>query len=90
MLFRSVRSHRARAHLAPPFPPYSPTTPLKMSKVNDLALPFPLIDADPHAKRVISYMRGSDYALWAAGTAAGPGAIYAFGTLLRRLYRVRN
>ena len=48
--------------------------------VNDLAAPFPLIDADPHAKRVVKYFRGSDYALWAAGTAAAPAAVYAFGT----------
>lgn len=47
--------------------------------VNDLAAPFPLIDADPHAKRVVKYFRGSDYALWAAGTAAAPAAVYAFG-----------
>ena len=47
--------------------------------INDLATPFPLVDADPHAKRVIKYFRGSDYALWAAGTAAAPAAVYAFG-----------
>ncbi|KAL7412339.1 NADH-ubiquinone oxidoreductase complex I, 21 kDa subunit-domain-containing protein [Mrakia frigida] len=34
---------------------------------------FPLIDSDPHAKRVIRYMRSSDYALWASCIAAGQG-----------------
>ncbi|KAL8276999.1 hypothetical protein RQP46_010634 [Phenoliferia psychrophenolica] len=46
--------------------------------INDLATPFPLVDADPHAARVIKYFRGSDYALWATGTAAAPAAVYAF------------
>jgi hypothetical protein len=49
------------------------------TKINDLQTSYPLIDADPTASRVISYMRPSDYALWAAGTAAAPGAIYAMG-----------
>ncbi|KAF9531725.1 NADH-ubiquinone oxidoreductase complex I, 21 kDa subunit-domain-containing protein [Crepidotus variabilis] len=39
---------------------------------------FPLIDADPHASRVISYFRPSDYAVWAASTAAFPGLLYAW------------
>ncbi|GAA6062919.1 hypothetical protein JCM10212_007150 [Sporobolomyces blumeae] len=46
------------------------------SDVNDLKTPYPLVDADPHAARVIRYMRGSDYALWAAGTAIAPAMIY--------------
>lgn len=50
-----------------------------MSKINDLAAPYPLIDADPHAGRVIRYMRPSDYLLWGAGTASVPVAIYGFG-----------
>jgi len=37
---------------------------------------FPLIDADPHAARVVRYMRGSDYATWTIGTVAPPAAIY--------------
>ncbi|KAH9935912.1 NADH-ubiquinone oxidoreductase complex I, 21 kDa subunit-domain-containing protein [Epithele typhae] len=40
--------------------------------------PFPLIDADPHAGRVIRYMRPSDYATWAGMTAAFPGLLYAW------------
>lgn len=48
---------------------------------NDLKTPFPLVDADPHFNRVIKYMRGSDYALWAAGAGAAPAAIYAMGKL---------
>lgn len=42
--------------------------------------PYPLIDADPHAFRVVRYFRSSDYATWAAGTAAFPGALYFWST----------
>ncbi|KAI0793927.1 NADH-ubiquinone oxidoreductase complex I, 21 kDa subunit-domain-containing protein [Fomes fomentarius] len=38
--------------------------------------PYPLIDADPHAGRVIRYMRPSDYAVWAGATGAFPTALY--------------
>ncbi|KAH8093782.1 NADH-ubiquinone oxidoreductase complex I, 21 kDa subunit-domain-containing protein [Cristinia sonorae] len=38
--------------------------------------PYPLIDADPHAGRVIRYLRPSDYVAWAGLTAAFPGALY--------------
>ncbi|KAF8661279.1 hypothetical protein AX16_001380 [Volvariella volvacea WC 439] len=38
--------------------------------------PYPLIDADPHASRVIRYLRASDYAVWAGATAAFPSALY--------------
>ncbi|PFH51937.1 hypothetical protein AMATHDRAFT_141423 [Amanita thiersii Skay4041] len=38
--------------------------------------PYSLIDADPHAFRVVRYFRLSDYAIWAAGTAAFPTALY--------------
>ncbi len=41
--------------------------------------PYPLIDADPHAFRVIRYFRPSDYATWAAGTAGFPAALYLWG-----------
>ncbi|CAO1625673.1 unnamed protein product [Parajaminaea phylloscopi] len=37
---------------------------------------FPLIDADPHFKRVVSYFRPSDYVAWASATAAFPSALY--------------
>ena len=50
-----------------------------VSDVNDLKTPYPLVDADPHAGRVIRYFRTSDYALWAAGTAIAPAAIYGMG-----------
>lgn len=46
--------------------------------INNLSSAYPLIDADPYAGRVVRYFRPSDYALWAAGTAAAPSAIYAF------------
>ncbi|EIW68295.1 hypothetical protein TREMEDRAFT_74231 [Tremella mesenterica DSM 1558] len=39
---------------------------------------YPLIDADPHARRVVRYMRPSDYAVWAGATVAGPAALYLF------------
>ena len=38
--------------------------------------PYPLIDADPHAGRVIRYMRLSDLGVWAAATGAFPAALY--------------
>ncbi|RDB23690.1 NADH-ubiquinone oxidoreductase 20 subunit [Hypsizygus marmoreus] len=38
--------------------------------------PYPLIDADPHASRVVRYFRLSDYAVWAGATAAFPSALY--------------
>lgn len=41
--------------------------------------PYPLIDTDPHAFRVVRYMRPSDYAVLAGGTAAGPGMLWAMG-----------
>lgn len=41
--------------------------------------PYPLIDSDPHAARVIRYFRLSDYAVVAGGTAAFPTALYLWG-----------
>jgi len=41
-----------------------------------LTTAYPLIDSDPHAFRVVRYMRPSDYALWAGATGAFPGAYY--------------
>ncbi|KZT10046.1 uncharacterized protein LAESUDRAFT_469834 [Laetiporus sulphureus 93-53] len=38
--------------------------------------PYPPIDADPHAFRVVRYMRLSDYGAWAAATGAFPAALY--------------
>ncbi|KAK4456394.1 NADH-ubiquinone oxidoreductase complex I, 21 kDa subunit-domain-containing protein [Cladorrhinum samala] len=38
---------------------------------------YPLIDNDPHFKRVIRYARPSDYAHGAVAAAAGPGIFYA-------------
>jgi len=42
--------------------------------------PYPLIDADPHASRVVRYFRASDYGAWAAAIAAFPSALYLWGT----------
>ncbi|ODQ52517.1 hypothetical protein SAICODRAFT_93412 [Saitoella complicata NRRL Y-17804] len=37
--------------------------------------PYPVIDTDPHFKRVVGYMRPSDYAFIVGGYTAFPGAI---------------
>ncbi|KAK4686246.1 hypothetical protein P7C73_g3885, partial [Tremellales sp. Uapishka_1] len=47
--------------------------------VKEFSTPYPLIDSDPHAGRVVRYMRSSDYALWAGATVAGPGLLYLYG-----------
>ncbi|GAA93540.1 uncharacterized protein L969DRAFT_95811 [Mixia osmundae IAM 14324] len=44
--------------------------------VKPVERPFALIDSDPHAKRVMSYMRPSDYAVWASATATFPALQY--------------
>ena len=44
-----------------------------------VSTPYKLIDSDPHASRVISYTRPSDFALWGGATAAAPGALYLWG-----------
>jgi len=46
---------------------------------------YPLIDSDPHAGRVIRFMRPADYAAWAGITAGFPGLFY----LLERADPVR-
>ncbi|GME96113.1 unnamed protein product [[Candida] boidinii] len=38
---------------------------------------YELIDSDPTFSRVVSYMRFSDYATWALGTAAAPALLVA-------------
>lgn len=44
-----------------------------------VSTPFPLIDADPYAGRVLRYMRPSDYVVWAGATGAFPAALYFWG-----------
>lgn len=39
---------------------------------------YPLIDSDPHAFRVVRYMRPSDYGVMAATTASVPAALMAW------------
>lgn len=52
------------------------TTPsAAMSYPKPLNTEYPLIDADPHVKRVLSYMRPSDYAVWGTATIAAPAAL---------------
>jgi hypothetical protein len=41
---------------------------------------YPLIDGDPHASRVIRYMRPSDLGVWAAATASFPALLTAWGS----------
>jgi hypothetical protein len=48
-----------------------------------VSTPYRPIDADPHASRVISYMRPSDYAVWGGATAAAPAALYFWGETFR-------
>lgn len=48
----------------------------RMSSQKAVTAPYPLIDSDPHAFRVVRYFRPSDYATVAAGTAAFPAALY--------------
>ena len=50
-----------------------------MSPQKVVSTPYRLLDADPHASRVISYMRPSDYAVWGGATAAAPAALYLWG-----------
>ncbi|KAJ7918804.1 NADH-ubiquinone oxidoreductase complex I, 21 kDa subunit-domain-containing protein [Mycena leptocephala] len=50
---------------------------------------YPLIDCDPHASRVIRYMRPSDYATWAAYTAGTPAAFWAWERIDRSGMRLR-
>ncbi|KAF8223776.1 NUXM, NADH-ubiquinone oxidoreductase subunit [Tricholoma matsutake] len=52
--------------------------------------PYPLIDSDPHASRVIRYFRPSDYATWAAATAAFPSALYLWEMADPAKYRMRT
>lgn len=46
---------------------------------------YPVIDTDPHFGRVVRYFRPSDYAAWAAGTAAAPALLLGMGTNARRV-----
>jgi hypothetical protein len=74
-------------------PPLSVAVPFAaLNNIDVAAMPqkvveteYPLIDSDPHASRVIKYMRPTDYALWAGATAAFPGALYLWGPLLAAL-----
>ncbi|KAJ7850053.1 NADH-ubiquinone oxidoreductase complex I, 21 kDa subunit-domain-containing protein, partial [Mycena olivaceomarginata] len=50
---------------------------------------YPPIDADPHASRVIRYMRPSDYGTWAAYTAGTPAAFWAWERIDRTGFRMR-
>lgn len=42
----------------------------------------PVIDSDPHFNRVVSYMRGSDYAAWGTLTVGAPAVLLALGNSL--------
>ena len=56
-----------------------PSTVSVMPTQKVVSTPYKLIDADPHAFRVVSYMRPSDYAIWGGATAAAPAAMYLWG-----------
>lgn len=51
----------------------------------EIVSPYPLIDADPYAGRVLRYMRPSDYAYIAGGGALAPGLLYLYGELYSRI-----
>ncbi|KAF8311403.1 hypothetical protein DL93DRAFT_2083405 [Clavulina sp. PMI_390] len=46
--------------------------------IKEVTTPYPLIDADPHFERVLRYMRASDVACMAGGTALGPALLLAW------------
>jgi hypothetical protein len=50
--------------------------------VKEFNTPYPVIDSDPHFSRVVRYMRPTDYAAWAAGTAAAPALLLGMGNLI--------
>jgi hypothetical protein len=49
--------------------------------IKEFDTPYPVIDTDPHFTRVVRYFRPSDYAAWAAGTAAAPALLYGMGNV---------
>ncbi|KAF7289519.1 hypothetical protein HMN09_01346100 [Mycena chlorophos] len=51
--------------------------------------PYPLIDTDPTAGRVLAYMRPTDYAQWAGYTAGTPALLYAWEKIDRTGGRMR-
>lgn len=78
-LFAAIRT----MVLLPPYHISISTSPLSITMpAQDVPRPYPLIDSDPHAGRVIRYMRSSDYGVWAGATAAGPGLLYLYGEVL--------
>ncbi|WFD40876.1 uncharacterized protein MJAP1_003867 [Malassezia japonica] len=44
--------------------------------IKEFDTPYPLIDTDPHFRRVINYFRPSDYTAWAGTAAAFPSALF--------------
>lgn len=48
----------------------------RASKTQQVQTRHPVIDQDPHFKRVVAYMRPSDYITWAGLTGAFPGAFW--------------
>ena len=65
---------------------FSGRLPIMPNKV--VETPYPLIDADPHASRVVRYFRPSDYAAWAGSTVAFPAALYAWGKKFSQICRL--
>ena len=84
--FRAGQSGHVHASHCSEFLLFSGRIPIMPNKV--VETPYPLIDADPHASRVIRYFRPSDYAAWAGSTAAFPAAIYAWGMKFSQLFRL--
>ena len=83
---RTIRSRVHKCHCLPRVLLFSGRIPIMPNKV--VETPYPLIDADPHASRVVRYFRPSDYAAWAGATAAFPAALYAWGMKFSQLCRL--
>lgn len=47
--------------------------------IKEFETPYPLIDTDPHFRRVVNNFRPSDYTAWAGTTAAFPSLLYLMG-----------
>lgn len=60
--------------------------------IKEFNTPYPVIDTDPHFGRVVRYMRPTDYAAWAAGTAAAPALLLGMGKIRNQnvKYYARN
>ncbi|KAF7356894.1 hypothetical protein MVEN_01025200 [Mycena venus] len=79
-----------KVSIGPATPSTSVSPPLASSIMDDTnQVLYPLIDADPHASRVIEYTRPSDYATWAGYTTGTPAVFWAWERIDRTGFRMR-